>query len=89
MTSDRKIQLSCQKATALIEKKREVNLSFLERVKLLIHVKMCNVCKAYIKQSDMLDKGMQVSSNLKNTKSINTAELQKKIIQKLNSENNL
>lgn len=47
--------LSCKKASELIDKKSVVNLSMKENVMLHMHTAMCDGCKAYQKQSKILD----------------------------------
>jgi predicted anti-sigma-YlaC factor YlaD len=50
------LMLSCKKATELIEKKLHFKLSKVESVQLVLHKSMCEACKAYEKQSQLLDK---------------------------------
>lgn len=49
------LMLSCKKASELIDKKSVVNLSMKENVMLHMHTAMCDGCKAYQKQSKILD----------------------------------
>ncbi len=51
--------LSCYKATELIERKLHTELSFKERLRLRIHLMMCNACSTYEKQSYILEKGIR------------------------------
>ena len=55
--------LSCQKATELIEKKNYMPLSNLEGLQLKMHKAMCNPCKEYQKQSDILEKCLEENHN--------------------------
>ena len=48
--------LSCKKATELIEKGSVFQLRKVEKVQLILHLKMCRRCKLYEKSSDNLDK---------------------------------
>ena len=47
------LMLSCKKASELIDKKSVVSLK--ENVMLKMHTSMCDGCKAYQKQSKILD----------------------------------
>ncbi|MBK7570787.1 MAG: hypothetical protein IPI10_03875 [Bacteroidetes bacterium] len=49
------LMLSCKKASELIDKKSVVKLSLKENVMLKMHTSMCDGCKAYQKQSKILD----------------------------------
>ena len=53
-----KMLLSCKEATALIEKKTVFPLTFKERCRLYIHVKMCLVCNIYQHQSKVIEKAI-------------------------------
>jgi hypothetical protein len=50
--------LSCLKASALIEKKLHVRLTYQERLQLKIHKMMCKACTRYEQQSVLLEHGM-------------------------------
>jgi hypothetical protein len=49
------LMLSCKKASKLIDKKSLVKLSWKENLQLNMHTAMCDGCKAYEKQSLILD----------------------------------
>ena len=51
--------LSCLKASALIDKKMHLKLTFRERLQLKAHKMMCDACTAYEKQSLILEKGIE------------------------------
>jgi len=53
------LMLSCRKASELIDKKSMVKLSFKENIQLHLHTSMCAGCKAYQKQSKVLDHLLQ------------------------------
>lgn len=57
------MNLSCIKATELIEKKELFGLSFVENLKLKVHLSMCSSCKEYGKQSHMIDEALKRNSN--------------------------
>ncbi|WP_154855198.1 hypothetical protein [Cyclobacterium xiamenense] len=50
--------LSCKEATALIEKKAVFPLTFKEKCRLYVHVKMCVVCNLYRHQSQTIEKAL-------------------------------
>jgi hypothetical protein len=49
------MKLSCQKATELVEKQSLVGLSVIDRLKLSMHLKMCDACKSYKDHSHKID----------------------------------
>ncbi len=51
--------LSCHKATELIEKKTVFSLSPVEKVQLYMHTRVCDACRNYQQQSELLDKVIQ------------------------------
>lgn len=80
------LMLSCKKASALIDKKLEVELSTKEKIMLSMHTAMCDGCNAYKKQSVILDnllfKHFQESNETKIPFVINN-DLKEQIISKL------
>ncbi len=76
-----KMFYSCLLATELIEKSFHVKLSFLERLRLSVHKKMCKACTLYEKQSGILEQGMLGSRahefNPEEIESLKTSILQK------------
>lgn len=50
------MMISCKKATYLICKKEEVQLSFLEKVKLQLHLSICKFCRLFKLQTTFIDK---------------------------------
>jgi hypothetical protein len=79
------VMISCKQATALIDLKSARKLSINEKVKLGIHIRICNGCKTYIKQSELLDKLFQkhINSTEENIQQIENKKLQQKIISEL------
>jgi hypothetical protein len=53
------MMLSCKKASSLIDKRVLLGLSVIERIQLTVHTKMCETCRAYQQQSQLLDKAIQ------------------------------
>lgn len=47
--------LSCKKATFLIEKGNSKPLSFMDKLQLTMHLKMCSKCADYKKQSVLIE----------------------------------
>ncbi len=48
------LMLSCQKATELIEKEQYFGLSTLEKLRLRVHLTICDFCTRYKQQSRFL-----------------------------------
>lgn len=53
-----KMLLSCKEATCLIEKKSVFSLTFKEKCRLYLHVKMCVVCNIYRHQSKTIERAL-------------------------------
>jgi hypothetical protein len=53
-----KLLLSCKEATYLIEKKSVYPLTYTERCRLYIHIRMCVVCNIYQHQSKIIEKAL-------------------------------
>ncbi|MCD7851178.1 MAG: hypothetical protein LUH63_16520 [Parabacteroides sp.] len=51
--------LSCKQATCLIEKRIHVPLSVTERMRLAIHLSLCQLCRAYNTKAVFLDRLMK------------------------------
>jgi len=78
--------LSCKKATALIDKKYEQNLSFKEGFQLKLHILMCDACCVYEKQSKLISKALSKFFQTKvsvDKDTIENKKLKEKIISKL------
>ncbi|MBL7938760.1 MAG: hypothetical protein JNL43_05320 [Flavobacteriales bacterium] len=50
------LELSCQKASALVERRDLKPLSGIERVGLWMHLRICGACRAYVRQSETIDR---------------------------------
>lgn len=75
--------LSCQKATLLIEKSHSNPLSFVERIKLKVHLSMCDKCTEYKKQSVLIDNALKANRrNIPNSQDLKLSESSKAMIQK-------
>jgi|GEM_PF-435856 len=51
----KKIFMNCERATAVVEKKRDQKLEFSERIGLWIHLAYCGFCALFFEQSRILD----------------------------------
>ena len=65
--------LSCKKATLLIEMSQKQPLSFVEGVRLKMHLKLCDKCAQYKKQSFLIENVLK--SNHINTSNFNNFTL--------------
>jgi len=54
----KKIMLSCDKATELIEKRIHFKLTFWEKIQLKLHLAFCKPCSHYEKQSYIIEESM-------------------------------
>jgi hypothetical protein len=54
-----RVMLSCDRATALVEKAHEEKLSMKERMQLSMHTAMCKVCKDYKRMSEGIERFFQ------------------------------
>jgi len=74
--------LSCLKATELIEKRFQIELNFKEKLQLKVHTAMCSACAKYVKQSEVLDKGLK-KFQIENLDQNEITELKEEIIKSL------
>ncbi|MDT8410838.1 MAG: hypothetical protein RQ875_00125 [Vicingaceae bacterium] len=49
------LKLSCKKATEMVEQEKIESLSFVDKVKLKLHLSVCKACQGYQKQSQLID----------------------------------
>ena len=49
---------SCKEASEMIEKQAVTKLSSAEKIKLSMHTAMCETCKAYARESELIDKSI-------------------------------
>lgn len=68
MKNQNGIMISCKKATELVDMKQAGKIGFISKIKLKMHLLMCNACKTYEKQSlllaKMFDKSLHKSKNI-------------------------
>lgn len=75
--------LSCKRATLLIEQSHHQPLSFLARLQLNIHLKICEKCTRYKKQSFFIENAIKANTNsLLNLSGIKLSDPAKSRIQK-------
>jgi len=72
--------LHCRKATYLIEKSNDVPLSFLEKVRLNMHLSICKGCRNYLKQNRFIEGLLIRHAQTTLTSPTNTTELEERII---------
>jgi len=82
------IVLSCQKATLLIEKGHAAPLPWLQRLQLQWHLRICDGCLQYQKQSLLLDAAMKRQlQSLVNPSGLRLSDKTKELIQRAIDEN--
>lgn len=64
--------ISCRKASELMEKKHFVGLNLFEKVSLSVHTSMCDACKNYQDQNDLMEDTLK--DHLKNAHPKNLSE---------------
>lgn len=77
---------SCQEATRLTEQKWNQKLSFLEQVRLDAHTALCEACKNYQAQSQLIDNSLKKNLHENNLTLIENEDLKNKIINSLSKE---
>ena len=82
------IMLSCKKATLLIERNHAMPLSFMDRVKLKMHIAMCDKCAGYQKQSLIIENALKSNrQSFTNPSNLKLADTAKTRIQKAIDDN--
>jgi hypothetical protein len=76
---------SCKKATALINKREVVNLSFIEKLVLLYHNTICRTCNHYEKHSAIIDSALEDSFNKQKIENKLSAEKKLYILNQIKS----
>ena len=80
--------LSCHKATLLIEKSHGMPLSFIERMKLKMHLAVCDKCAGYQKQSLIIENVLKSNhQSFQNPANLKLADTSKNRIQKVIDDN--
>lgn len=74
--------MTCKEATYLHEVKKEGKLTLSQRVGLWVHLLYCNLCRRFVKQTDVLSKQVKELNNSTGTLS---ADAKQKIQQAINN----
>ncbi len=77
--------IACRRASELVEMSQETKLTFLQRFQLWMHTLLCKGCRAYQKQSRLIEKFLEKNIDLEppTKPEVDTDDLQKRIIEKL------
>ena len=82
------INISCKHATFLISKQQETKLSLINKMQLMWHLAICNVCKLYKKQTAYFLQKIK-NSRTEDTKLSQTAKDKiNKVVEQVITENN-
>jgi hypothetical protein len=77
------LMLSCRKATFLIEKGNSKPLSWMDKLQLTMHLKMCSKCADYQKQSVFIENVLKSNHvNISNSSNFKLSDTSKLRIQK-------
>lgn len=55
-TNTKKLMITCKEATMLSMQKTEISLSFSDRMRLFMHLLVCQYCRLFNKQNKMIDR---------------------------------
>lgn len=80
------IMLSCRKASGLIVKRENFTLTRLEKIRLFLHLLMCDACTAFSRQSKIINNALEKEADppIKAEDNIDLPDdLKEKIISKL------
>jgi hypothetical protein len=55
-TNSKKLMITCKEATMLSVQKSEINISLLDKMRLFIHLLVCQYCRLFNKQNKIIDK---------------------------------
>lgn len=58
-TDEERIAYNCRKATLLIEKKQDIELTAQEKMELTLHLAGCYICRVYEEQSVLINSMMR------------------------------
>jgi hypothetical protein len=64
---NKKFMITCKEATMIIVKKAELNVTFSERLRLFLHLLICQYCRLFEKQNKIID---NIISNWKTNKKL-------------------
>ena len=79
--------LTCNKATEMVEKEKVTNITWSEKLKLKFHLSVCKVCQSYKTNSDLMDTFFEKENTAPNNVAITeNKELKSSILSKLNTD---
>ncbi len=87
----KRMMLSCNEATLLMEKKHDVGLTLMEKLKIRFHISMCDGCTNYQRQSLLIHQLLQKHIIGGQDKSVQYAvmpQLKAEILKRLNEQKN-
>lgn len=79
--------LTCKKATEMVEKEKVTHVTWSEKLKLKFHLSVCKVCQAYKTNSDLMDNFFEKENTTPNN--VTTTEnkaLKSSILAKINND---
>ncbi|NIM35837.1 MAG: hypothetical protein GTN67_10835 [Hydrotalea flava] len=79
----RSLMVSCLKATELIEKKSLMPLSWTEKIKLKLHLSLCDLCVHYQHQSKVIDEWLQADETDTDNSTSDNTSLKERILKVL------
>ena len=85
MSTVHKIIYSCEEATQLIVKKADVKLTLVQRIRIWIHLQMCDACKRFNSQNAWIDKQIHKMVHHPEMNKL-SAKQKNRIAEKINSE---
>lgn len=84
-----KLFLTCQETTLLLEVKNNLPLSFIENIRLKIHLYICKNCETYQQNIKIIDKILErniISPSIEGNNNINCQQLKKRIMKNIANE---
>ncbi len=70
-SNSKKLMITCKEATMLSVQKAEIKLTFQDRLRLFVHLLVCQYCRLFDKQIKLIDK---LISNWKTDKKLSDTE---------------
>lgn len=83
VSSNKKLMISCKEATILSIKKAEISVPFYDRLRLFLHLIICQYCRLFEKQNKIIDKLLKNWQTSKKLPESDKNKLQQEIEKKL------
>lgn len=83
VSSNKKLMISCKDATMITIKKAEISVPFYDRLRLFIHLIICQYCRLFEKQNKIIDKLLKNWQTSKRLSESDKNKLQQEIEKKL------